>query len=319
MTSRLTGIPWRHARPDRRPVPRSCCSPRLRPWPTTDGSAAPERADRAAPGFRVTKLVQGLEHPWDVQPIGGGRLLITERDTAHLIVAEGNSKRRVRFPSGKVWVSGETGLMSMEIDPGFARNRRFYTCQGGFKSRWRPRRPGHRLAAQRGRDPGHDGQDAAQGAAHQQRAARRLPTADHQERRAAGRHRRRRGRHQPAEPRLPGRQDAAAQPDHREAVADQPVHQRQRQAPLRPDLRTPQRPGPRPAPRRHPLVGRARFLPRRRGQQAGGGRQLRLEPGARLQRVGADDRLRAARQAARRPVAVRRPDARDLGRVVRPR
>ena len=97
-------------------------------------SAAPERAERAAPGFRVTKLVRGLEHPWDVQPIGGGRLLITERDTAHLIVAQGNSKRRVRFPSGKVWVSGETGLMSMEIDPGFARNRRFYTCQGGFKS-----------------------------------------------------------------------------------------------------------------------------------------------------------------------------------------
>ncbi len=98
------------------------------------GSPAPERADRAAPGFRVTKLVQGLEHPWDVQPIGGGRLLITERDTAHLIIANGNSKRRVRFPSGKVWVSGETGLMSMEIDPGFARNRRFYTCQGGFRA-----------------------------------------------------------------------------------------------------------------------------------------------------------------------------------------
>ena len=50
-----------------------------------------------------------------------------------------------------------------------------------------------------------------------------------------------------------------------------------------------------------------------------GGRQLRLEPGARLQRVGADDRLRAARQAARRALAFRRPDARDLGRDVRPR
>ena len=40
----------------------------------------------------------------------------------------------MRFPSGKVWVSGETGLMSMEVDPGFASNRRFYTCQGGFKA-----------------------------------------------------------------------------------------------------------------------------------------------------------------------------------------
>ena len=211
------------------------------------GSPAPERADRAAPGFRVTKLVQGLEHPWDVQPIGGGRLLITERDTAHLIIANGNSKRRVRFPSGKVWVSGETGLMSMEIDPGFARNRRFYTCQGGFRAGG-----GHdvRVIAWRLNA-------AATRATMVKTLLKGLPTSSGrhggcrlliiQERRAAGRHRRRRGRHQPAERRLPRWQDAAAQPDHREAVADQPVHQGQRQAPLRPDLRTPQRPGPRPA------------------------------------------------------------------------
>ena len=95
-----------------------------------DAPTAPGEVERAAPGIRVTKVVQGLEHPWDVQPIGGGRLLITERDSAHLLVADAQGKRRVRFPSGKVWVSGETGLMSLEVDPGFARNRRFYTCQG---------------------------------------------------------------------------------------------------------------------------------------------------------------------------------------------
>jgi aldose sugar dehydrogenase len=43
----------------------------------------------------------------------------------------------VRYPSSRVWVSGETGLMSLEVDPSFASNRRFYTCQGGFT------RPGH--------------------------------------------------------------------------------------------------------------------------------------------------------------------------------
>ena len=99
---------------------------------------APERApatkERAAPGLSVTKRVRGLDHPWDVKPIGGGRLLITERDSAHLIVAGRGGKRRVKFPSGRVWVSGETGLMGLEIDPGFARNRRFYTCQGGFRA-----------------------------------------------------------------------------------------------------------------------------------------------------------------------------------------
>jgi glucose/arabinose dehydrogenase len=99
------------------------------------GSSGPAAgSERAAPGFRVTKLVTGLDHPWDVQPIGGGKVLVTERDRAHLIVADRDSKRRVRFPSGKVWVSGETGLMGLEIDPGFATNRRFYTCQGGTRS-----------------------------------------------------------------------------------------------------------------------------------------------------------------------------------------
>ena len=35
------------------------------------------------------------------------------------------------FPSSQVWVSGETGLMGLEVDPDFANNRRVYTC-GGF-------------------------------------------------------------------------------------------------------------------------------------------------------------------------------------------
>ena len=36
----------------------------------------------------------------------------------------------MRFPSSSVWGSGETGLMSLEIDPQFPSNRRFYTCSG---------------------------------------------------------------------------------------------------------------------------------------------------------------------------------------------
>lgn len=91
---------------------------------------APARA--GVPRLVVTKRVTGLSNPWDVKPIGGGRLLITERDTARLFVAGVGGKRRVAFPSGSVWVSGETGLMSLEVDPGFSKNRRFYTCSGGF-------------------------------------------------------------------------------------------------------------------------------------------------------------------------------------------
>ncbi|GEP39564.1 glucose dehydrogenase [Nocardioides psychrotolerans] len=93
---------------------------------------AKEPARAAVPRLVVTKRVTGLSNPWDVKPIGGGRLLITERDTARLFVAGKGAKRRVAFPSDSVWVNGETGLMSLEVDPGFPQNRRFYTCSGGF-------------------------------------------------------------------------------------------------------------------------------------------------------------------------------------------
>jgi glucose/arabinose dehydrogenase len=75
-------------------------------------------------------VVDGLVNPWDVQPLGGGRLLVTERDRARLSVVRKGHRRTVRFPSDKVWVSGETGLMSLAVDPAFERTRRFWTCQG---------------------------------------------------------------------------------------------------------------------------------------------------------------------------------------------
>jgi glucose/arabinose dehydrogenase len=91
-------------------------------------SPAVER--KAVPELRVTKRVTGLSNPWDVQSLGDGRLPVTERDSARLLVVGKGGKRQVAFPSGKIWVSGETGLMSLEVDPFFADNRRFYTCSG---------------------------------------------------------------------------------------------------------------------------------------------------------------------------------------------
>ncbi len=93
---------------------------------------AQQRAPRAAaPSLQVTREAGGLAHPWDVQSIGGGAFLVTERGTARLLRLENDRVRRIRFPKSSVWVSGETGLMSLEIDPDFRRNRVFYTCQGG--------------------------------------------------------------------------------------------------------------------------------------------------------------------------------------------
>lgn len=94
------------------------------------GDRAPARAD--VPGLAVKRLVTGLDHPWDVRPIGGGRLIYTQRDRATVSIwADGRSRVVRGFPTGSVWVSGETGLMGLELDPRFKRNHRFYTCQGG--------------------------------------------------------------------------------------------------------------------------------------------------------------------------------------------
>ena len=89
-------------------------------------------ADRV-PALHVKRLVTGLDHPWDVRPVGGGRLLYTQRDRATVSLWANGTKHVVQgFPTGSVWVSGETGLMGLETDADFATNPRFYTCQGGF-------------------------------------------------------------------------------------------------------------------------------------------------------------------------------------------
>jgi glucose/arabinose dehydrogenase len=82
--------------------------------------------------MRVRTVVDGLEIPWDVKRLPGGPLLLTERG-GRLSTYGGGARSTVDFPEDRVWASGETGLMSLEVDPRFADNRRFYTCSGWVK------------------------------------------------------------------------------------------------------------------------------------------------------------------------------------------
>ncbi len=103
---------------------------------TTSASAAQvtARAQARIPRMRVRTVVNDLDNPWDVKVLPGGTLLMTERDRARLSTYDGGNRSTVDFPGNRVWVSGETGLMSLEVDPRFATNRRFYTCSGWVKS-----------------------------------------------------------------------------------------------------------------------------------------------------------------------------------------
>lgn len=97
---------------------------------------APAGTARAAvqPPLEVTTIASGLDIPWDVQAIADDKLLVTERSRRRLLLWDDGTVRTVAFPSGEVWASGETGLMGLAVDPEFASNRRFYTCQGGFRT-----------------------------------------------------------------------------------------------------------------------------------------------------------------------------------------
>jgi glucose/arabinose dehydrogenase len=112
------------------------CSALTIPATPTAADGSPDRAtapDRTQvfPDLRVTRTVTGLQIPWDVQRLPHRRLLIGERDTHRLLVWRSGHRRALRFPA-RVWVSGETGLMGLAVDPRFRHNRRVYTCQGGF-------------------------------------------------------------------------------------------------------------------------------------------------------------------------------------------
>jgi glucose/arabinose dehydrogenase len=108
------------------------------------GAASADHQDARAsrvPDLKVRTVLRGLANPWDVQQAPGGRLLVSERDRARLSVVRHGKRRTLADLSKLVWVSGETGLMSLAVD---APSRTVWACHGSSKggnqvqvSRWR--------------------------------------------------------------------------------------------------------------------------------------------------------------------------------------
>ncbi|MCY3778139.1 MAG: PQQ-dependent sugar dehydrogenase, partial [Candidatus Aminicenantes bacterium] len=83
-----------------------------------------------APELRVSTLVSGLTIPWDLDFTPDGTLLFTEKRGVLSSRGADGAVRRVEAEMGDLFAAGETGLMGLVVDPDFASNRRFYTCQG---------------------------------------------------------------------------------------------------------------------------------------------------------------------------------------------
>ena len=92
-------------------------------------SGQPVGAREAAPGITVVTLVSGLRIPWDLAFAPDGTMLLTERGGALTARLTDGTVQDVTADFSDLFVSGEAGLMAILVDPGFASNRRFYTCQ----------------------------------------------------------------------------------------------------------------------------------------------------------------------------------------------
>jgi aldose sugar dehydrogenase len=107
----------------------AACSGSPDPSPPVSGSASPA-ASTEAPALDVQVVVGGLDHPWDVAQAPDGTLLLDERGGGFTVVLTDGTVRSLEASFDDLFATGETGLMGLTLDPDFAANRRFYTCQG---------------------------------------------------------------------------------------------------------------------------------------------------------------------------------------------
>lgn len=105
---------------------------------TTDSGAAdtgaaapaPVSAPAGAPELDVEVVLDGLDHPWDVAQAPDGTLLVDERAGGFTVLRPDGTVQQLDADLDDLFAQGETGLMGLALDPAFADNRRFYTCQG---------------------------------------------------------------------------------------------------------------------------------------------------------------------------------------------
>jgi glucose/arabinose dehydrogenase len=85
---------------------------------------APER--KAGVAFDVVTVVDGLENPWGMAFLPGGRFLVTERAGRLRVVAADGTLSAAVTGLPKILVDGQGGLLDVALDPQFATNHLIY-------------------------------------------------------------------------------------------------------------------------------------------------------------------------------------------------
>lgn len=83
-------------------------------------------ADSTNVAFDVTVLATGLVHPWAVEPLPGGDLLVTERAGRMRIISAAGQKGEPIAGVPRVMARGQGGLLDVALSPAFATDRTIF-------------------------------------------------------------------------------------------------------------------------------------------------------------------------------------------------
>lgn len=82
--------------------------------------------ERENGAIKITKLAEGLDHPWALAFLPDNRLLITERSGALKIMDTANNISTPIQGTPEVLAKGQGGLMDVALDPDFSQNKYVY-------------------------------------------------------------------------------------------------------------------------------------------------------------------------------------------------
>lgn len=94
------------------------------PSPTPTESANP-LAGPYSPTGDLTALTNDLDAPWSIAPIGADGILISERDSAQIVLIDTAGQKRVIGGVGGVTATGEGGLLGIAVQSAGAERRLF--------------------------------------------------------------------------------------------------------------------------------------------------------------------------------------------------
>jgi glucose/arabinose dehydrogenase len=84
---------------------------------------------RTVTGLEVTPVLQGLDHPWDIDWLPNGTVLVTERPGRLSVYGDGlDQPPTLVIAPGDLVASGEGGMLGLEVDPSFESNGYVFVC-----------------------------------------------------------------------------------------------------------------------------------------------------------------------------------------------